>query len=142
MRQACWLWVTFLLVLHAPLALHASVQEPTVEELQADLRDDISHLEEFDEYSLMEVSLTLGLLGDDAYPVLLEALRAGDIRSRASAATVLGWVPGPGQEAPPDVLAALEETSAYDADFNVRETAAQTLNLLRGGSDAADDQAP
>jgi HEAT repeat protein len=100
----------------------------TDEELLRDLREEVRTFGQ-DEWGDFGSGMTLTLLGEKAYPVLVEALSDSDPQVRANAADMLALVPGERNTAPDYVLEALR-SAAQDPDPHVRETAASALESL------------
>ena len=101
--------------------------EPSQEQLQRELRQELSH--EMDADDWFGTSMTLVLLGSDAYPVLMDALQDPNSTVRANAAEALSFVPSDEGSVPAEVRQALE-TALQDPDPRVQKQAQTTLEGL------------
>ncbi len=115
-------------ILSALLVYQTQGFAQTDEELKADLRNEVRTFGQ-DADGDFGSSLTLVLLGEKAYPVLVEALSDPDPRVKANAASMLGLMGGEGN-VPTYVLEALQKAQE-DEDPQVRTSASQTLSQIR-----------
>ena len=116
------------IVLAALFIFQAPVLAQTEEELLQDLRQEVRTFGQ-DETGDFGSSMTLVLLGEKAYPVLVEALGDPDPAVRANAATMLSWVPEGENPVPEYVLEALR-TAAFDSDERVVKAATDASDIL------------
>jgi len=109
----------------------APAEEPSREQLQQELRQELAR--EMDADDWFGTSMTLVLLGSDAYPVLLDALQDPNPIVRVNAASALGTM-GPSQDGgmKDNVREALQAAMS-DPDPRVREQARISLGSLNGG---------
>lgn len=139
MRMVVWVMVGFMLGM-GPTAW-ADYEEPSQEQLQRELREELS--EEMDADDWFGTSMTLGLLGEAAMPVLLEAARDPNPVLRANAISALGTMTDDEGGLLEEARAAIEEMMD-DPDPHVREEAAVSLKALEektevsGGWDSED----